>query len=43
VLLPIEDENAAEIAFRAGELDYTKVAASSAQGLTASPPEGSQF
>jgi peptide/nickel transport system substrate-binding protein len=37
-ILPIEDEKAAEIAFAAGELDYTALAVSSIPGYQPPPP-----
>ncbi len=39
-IFPIEDEKAAEIAFEAGELDYTAVSVSSLPTYEASPPAG---
>ena len=39
-IYPIEDEKAAEIAFEAGELDYTAISVSSIPELQASPPAG---
>jgi peptide/nickel transport system substrate-binding protein len=40
VLLPIADENAAELAFAAGELDYTRTSAGNYDTLIANPPTG---
>lgn len=40
VLLPIGDENAAELAFAAGEIDYTRSSAGNYDTLVANPPEG---
>ncbi|WP_159454052.1 ABC transporter substrate-binding protein [Roseovarius albus] len=40
VLLPISDENAAELAFAAGEIDYTRSSAGNYDTLIANPPEG---
>ena len=40
VLLPIGDENAAELAFAAGEIDYTRSSAANYDTLVANPPEG---
>lgn len=40
VLLPIGDENAAELAFAAGELDYTRTSAANYDTLIANPPAG---
>ncbi len=39
-ILPIEDEKAAEIAFEAGELDYTAISVSSIPSYRAAPPAG---
>ena len=39
-LLPIDDENAAELAFVAGEIDFTRIPASSLPRLREDPPEG---
>ena len=39
-IYPIEDEKTAEIAFEAGELDYTEISLSSLPELKASPPAG---
>ena len=39
-ILPIEDEKAAEIAFEAGELDYTAISVSSIPSYRAAPPPG---
>jgi peptide/nickel transport system substrate-binding protein len=39
-IFPIEDEKTAEIAFEAGELDYTTISLSSLPELKASPPAG---
>ncbi|MBL8584500.1 MAG: peptide ABC transporter substrate-binding protein [Rhizobiaceae bacterium] len=41
VLLPIPDEKAAEIAYKAGEVECTQVGLSSVPDLQASPPAGS--
>ena len=38
---PITDDKTAEIAFEAGELDFTHISASSAPGYIAEPPPGS--
>jgi len=43
VMLPIGDDKAAEIAFEAGEIDYTNVSASSIASMVADPPEGGQI
>lgn len=40
VLLPIADENAAELAFAAGEIDYTRTSASNYDTLVSNPPAG---
>lgn len=40
VLLPIGDENAAELAFAAGEIDYTRTSAANYDTLVANPPAG---
>lgn len=40
-VLPIDDEKTAEIAFEAGDLDFTRVSVSSLEALKANPPEGS--
>jgi len=40
VLLPIGDENAAELAFAAGEIDYTRSSAGNYDTLVADTPEG---
>jgi len=42
-IFPIEDEKAAEIAFEAGELDYTAVSVSSLPTYEASPPAGAKL
>ncbi len=42
-IFPIEDEKAAEIAFEAGELDYTAVSVSSIPTYEASPPPGARL
>ena len=42
-IFPIEDEKAAEIAFEAGELDYTAVSVSSIPTFEASPPAGAKL
>ena len=42
-IFPIEDEKAAEIAFEAGELDYTAVSVSSIPIYEASPPPGARL
>ncbi len=39
-MLPIEDEKAAEIAFEAGELDYTAISVSSIPSYRTAPPPG---
>ena len=39
-ILPIEDEKAAEIAFAAGELDYTAISVSSIPSYRTAPPAG---
>ena len=39
-VFPIEDEKTAEIAFEAGELDYTTISLSSLPELTKNPPAG---
>jgi peptide/nickel transport system substrate-binding protein len=39
-ILPIEDEKAAEIAFEAGELDYTAISVSSIPSYRTTPPIG---
>ena len=39
-IYPIEDEKTAEIAFEAGELDYTEISLSSLPELKANPPAG---
>jgi peptide/nickel transport system substrate-binding protein len=39
-ILPIEDEKAAEIAFEAGELDYTAISVSSIPSYRTAPPPG---
>jgi peptide/nickel transport system substrate-binding protein len=39
-IFPIEDEKTAEIAFEAGELDYTTISLSSLPELKANPPAG---
>ena len=39
-IIPIDDENAAELAFVAGEIDFTTVPASSLPRLNEEPPEG---
>ncbi len=41
VLLPIGDENAAELAFAAGEIDYTRTSSGNYDTLVANPPAGS--
>lgn len=38
VLIPISDENAAELAFAAGEIDYTRTSAGNYDNLAANPP-----
>ena len=40
-ILPIDDENTAQIAFEAGDLDFTRVSLSALESLKADPPEGS--
>lgn len=40
-LRPIDDENTAQIAFEAGDIDYTRVSMSSLQNLQANPPRNS--
>jgi len=40
-ILPIDDENSAQIAYEAGDIDYTRVALSSVGNLKASPPANS--
>lgn len=40
-ILPIDDENTAQIAFEAGDIDCTRIALSSVAQLKASPPENS--
>ena len=40
-ILPIDDENTAQIAFEAGDIDYTRVSLGSVGNLKASPPSGS--
>ena len=42
-IFPIEDEKAAEIAFEAGELDYTAVSVSSIPTFEANPPAGAKL
>jgi peptide/nickel transport system substrate-binding protein len=42
-IYPIEDEKAAEIAFEAGELDYTAVSVSSLPTYEADPPAGAKL
>ena len=39
-IFPIDDENTAQIAFEAGDIDYTRVSLSSVGTLRDSPPEG---
>ncbi len=39
-IIPIDDENAAELAFVAGEIDFTTVPASSVTRLKEEPPDG---
>ncbi len=41
-IFPIEDEKAAEIAFEAGELDYTAISVSSIPTYEANPPAGAK-
>ncbi len=43
VLLPIGDENAAELAFSAGEIDYMRHSAGNYDTLKANPPEDSEI
>jgi len=40
-IFPIDDENTAQIAFEAGDIDFTRVSLSSLANLKASPPAGS--
>ena len=40
-ILPIDDENTAQIAFESGDIDYTRVSLSAVVNLKASPPENS--
>lgn len=40
-ILPIDDENSAQIAFESGDIDYTRVSLSSVGNLKASPPANS--
>ncbi len=40
-IFPIDDENTAQIAFEAGDIDYTRVSLSSVGSLKSSPPENS--
>jgi peptide/nickel transport system substrate-binding protein len=40
-ILPIDDENSAQIAFESGDIDYTRVALGSVNNLKASPPANS--
>ncbi|MGB7262747.1 MAG: ABC transporter substrate-binding protein [Albidovulum sp.] len=40
VMLPIADENAAELAFAAGEIDYLRTSAANYDTLVANPPAG---
>ena len=40
-ILPIDDENTAQIAFESGDIDYTRVSLSSVASLKESPPENS--
>jgi len=40
-ILPIDDENSAQIAYEAGDIDYTRVALSSVGNLKDSPPANS--
>jgi peptide/nickel transport system substrate-binding protein len=42
-VFPIEDEKTAEIAFEAGELDFTTISLSSLPELKASPPAGTRI
>jgi len=42
-VFPIEDEKTAEIAFEAGELDFTTISLSSLPELKASPPPGTRI
>ena len=39
--LPIDDEKTAEIAFEAGDLDFTRISISSLENFQANPPKGS--
>lgn len=39
-ILPIDDENSAQIAFESGDIDYTRVPLGSVGNLKASPPSG---
>ncbi len=41
-IYPIDDEKTAEIAFEAGDIDFTRVAISSIENLMANPPAGSR-
>jgi len=40
-ILPVDDENSAQIAFESGDIDYTRVALGSVANLKSSPPENS--
>jgi peptide/nickel transport system substrate-binding protein len=40
-ILPVDDENSAQIAFESGDIDYTRVSLGSVSNLKASPPSNS--
>jgi len=40
-ILPIDDENSAQIAFESGDIDYTRVSLGSVENLKSSPPSNS--
>ncbi len=42
-ILPIDDENSAQIAFESGDIDYTRIALGSLENLKASPPANSRI